>query len=139
MTSTRGSASSCFLRAFFISAPALSAPSATTYRLLAMLRSPVYFDTPSRTSRNGLTRRMSSIGMQIGSHGSRFFARSLRMTPTRDNSSCPPLLREPGAEGVQDVVDRCRASILNAPRALTQPRSATEATDHVDRREHPCR
>jgi hypothetical protein len=99
-------------------APALSAPIATTYRSLAMVQSPVYVDTPRRTSCTWLTRIMSSIGMQIGSHCTSFFARRFSPTPAQGDLSWTSLLLEPGAEGVQDVVDRRRASILDAPRAL---------------------
>src|SRR5215212_9143537 len=42
MTSTRGSASSCCLSAFFIATPALSAPIATIYRSFAIAQSLPY-------------------------------------------------------------------------------------------------
>src|SRR5918995_1341785 len=114
MTSTREAASSCAFRGFFISAPAVSAPIATTYRSLAMRHSPVPVDTPSLTLYEWLTRECRLLMRKYGAI-------------------------EPGAEGVQDVVDRGRAGILDAPRALAEARGTAAAADHVDRREHPGR
>src|ERR671910_2882945 len=105
MTSTRGSASSCALRAFFISAPALSAPIATTYRSLAMVHSPDCRYAERDTLRV-VDARMSSVDVQIRSHRTRCFACSFEVTLAQEDFSCPSLLFEPGPESVQDMVDR---------------------------------